>query len=807
MPGLLAVLGGNAVGIDPNEAEREQREKYPLLLHPEEHIEMAFQVKGFGRDKSFLTTHRILIKDGKGVGNKRRSYLSIPYNTIQAFAVETAGSILDDDTELKLWTNGKVTIKIEFSKREINVWSIQQYMNAKMDWRSHNLETVQDWTPAAVDALAAENHPIPADQWKTPLKSSNNSSSSKKISVFDWLGGNAHTMDPKQAEDQLKTITPVLLADETVHMAFRERRDSIFFTSHRLLVVDVQGLTGKKIAFESFPWRCIRGFEIQTAGAYFDVDSELILYTNIRGYGRIQQDFRQAQVDLHAIQQYISNRILGMDKMTTIQRGVDRKEGHVDPKGNWWFRDNQRPLDAVEIDRYYHETIQLLQEGEHVEFAFKGRRDVTLFTTKRIIDIDPKGLKGVKICYTSIPWKSILAFGACTQGKYLDSDSELLFWTDMMYFNPPGDDPPEPGMSFFDFDFNPKLVDVLRLKQYISKRILLERNQDADDNPIIPIDPNMYVLAPTDDGTENWMDFFGDNQRAIDPRGVEEKLRNMGGGGDLGILLEDERVVMAFQAGRDIVIFTNLRVMDYDIRGLSGKKLKLTSIPYSSIRAFKVESAGMWDRDAELDLYTRNLWDMGKISMDFRNGKADIIALQRFLAAIVLGTPQDATRYLSQAQSFVPRANPAGMSHFLSWLTDNAKEEDASMANTQLHADPPILLSNETVEKSFRQGRDLYLYTTHRILVVDVQGLRGKRVEYKSYPWHWCKTFEIETAGHLDRDAEVYVDLDVARGKQIDQSILVKMHDIYTLHEYLTRRLLFTPQAPTVQEEPEFVLY
>eukprot|EP00527_Entomoneis_sp_CCMP2396_P001835 CAMPEP_0198152206 /NCGR_PEP_ID=MMETSP1443-20131203/58857_1 /TAXON_ID=186043 /ORGANISM="Entomoneis sp., Strain CCMP2396" /LENGTH=40 /DNA_ID= /DNA_START= /DNA_END= /DNA_ORIENTATION= len=40
MPGLIAILGGNATGIDAVQEEAEQREKYPLLFHPEEHVEM-----------------------------------------------------------------------------------------------------------------------------------------------------------------------------------------------------------------------------------------------------------------------------------------------------------------------------------------------------------------------------------------------------------------------------------------------------------------------------------------------------------------------------------------------------------------------------------------------------------------------------------------------------------------------------------------------------------------------------------------------------------------------------------------------
>lgn len=395
-------------------------------------------------------------------------------------------------------------------------------------------------------------------------------------------------------------------------------------------------MTGKKIEFKSIPWRYIRGFSVQTAGAFLDRDSELTIYTNIRSLGCLNQDFRKAKVDLLQIQRYISDRILGVEH-SPIQEGVDLKEGHEDPKTNWFFRDNQRPLDAKEVDGFYHGVVPILQEGEHVEFAFKGRRDVTLLTTKRFIDIDPKGLSGQKIEYTSIPWTSVLGFGAKTQGKFMDSDSEIFIYTDMMYFPGSDDSPDTPGMSYFELDLNPRLTDAIALKHYLAKK-LLRKDQT------VPLDPGTFDLAPKNDGKENWIDWLGDNQRSVDPLAMEAKLRE----GENILLLEDERVIMAFKAGRDTTIFTDKRLIEADVQGLSGAKVKYTSVPYSSIRAFKVESAGAWDRDSELAIYTRNLWDLGKLRMDFRKGKADIIAIQKFLSAVVLGTPNDATRFLAK---------------------------------------------------------------------------------------------------------------------------------------------------------------
>lgn len=223
----------------------------------------------------------------------------------------------------------------------------------------------------------------------------------------------------------------------------------------------------------------------------------------------------------------------------------------------------------------------------------------------------------------------------------------------------------------------------------------------------------------------------------------------------------------------------------------SGKKIEYTSIPYESIRAFSAESAGAWDRDSEVDLYTRNLWTMGKVRLDFRKGKADIIAIQKFLSAILLDNMEEAGQYLNSKTPIVFTPNVAGMDSFMSWITNNSSAVDTAVLDSQLHSDPPILLDEERVSRAFRQGRDMFVYTDRRVILMDVQGLSGKKIEYKSTPWKWVKGFEFETAGNFDRDAELYLHVDIPAHGDVKQSILVKSYDIYEMHKFVYDRLLF----------------
>jgi len=51
------------------------------------------------------------------------------------------------------------------------------------------------------------------------------------------------------------------------------------------------------------------------------------------------------------------------------------------------------------------------------------------------------------------------------------------------------------------------------------------------------------------------------------------------------------------------------------------------------------------------------------------------------------------------------------------------------------------LQPDESVDAAFKSGRDSFLITTKRIIVIDKKGMTGKSVEYKSYPLMYNKAF------------------------------------------------------------------
>ena len=98
------------------------------------------------------------------------------------------------------------------------------------------------------------------------------------------------------------------------------------------------------------------------------------------------------------------------------------------------------------------------------------------------------------------------------------------------------------------------------------------------------------------------------------------------------LLIEGEGIQSSFKGSRDMVVFTNKRLIVVNVQGMTGKKRDYTSLPYSKIQAFSVESAGSFDRDTELEMYFSGL---GKVRLEF-DAKFDVKAFNRFLGSYIL---------------------------------------------------------------------------------------------------------------------------------------------------------------------------
>jgi hypothetical protein len=73
-------------------------------------------------------------------------------------------------------------------------------------------------------------------------------------------------------------------------------------------------------------------------------------------------------------------------------------------------------------------VFDLLIPGEEIISSYKAMRDGVVFTTKRIIAVNVQGITGSKKDFTSLPYKTIVAYSVETSGTFdLDSELEIYF--------------------------------------------------------------------------------------------------------------------------------------------------------------------------------------------------------------------------------------------------------------------------------------------------------------------------------------------------------------------------------------------
>lgn len=102
-----------------------------------------------------------------------------------------------------------------------------------------------------------------------------------------------------------------------------------------------------------------------------------------------------------------------------------------------------------------------------------------------------------------------------------------------------------------------------------------------------------------------------------------------------GLLIGGEEVVMAFQTVRDQLIFTNKRIIAVDVQGITGKRKSFSTMPYSKIQYFSIQTPGFGEliSDSELFIMFSNTFTA---KFEFKGG-VDIGKIGRMISEYVLG--------------------------------------------------------------------------------------------------------------------------------------------------------------------------
>ncbi|TKI70583.1 PH domain-containing protein [Lysinibacillus mangiferihumi] len=125
------------------------------------------------------------------------------------------------------------------------------------------------------------------------------------MGLFDGIMGNASEVNLDKLQEEMKEI---LIPNETIQNAYKIIRDTFIFTNKRLILIDKQGVTGKKTEYHSIPYKNILHFSVETAGT-FDLDAELKIWIS-GSQVPIQKNFNKS-TNIYKVQSVLAEYVLG----------------------------------------------------------------------------------------------------------------------------------------------------------------------------------------------------------------------------------------------------------------------------------------------------------------------------------------------------------------------------------------------------------------------------------------------------------------------------------------------------------------
>jgi len=126
------------------------------------------------------------------------------------------------------------------------------------------------------------------------------------MGLLSSLLGNAGSVD---TEKLFKEYGNLFLDGELIEVGFKLIRDTFIFTNKRLIIIDKQGVTGKKTEYKSIPYKSISRFSVETAGT-LDLDAELKIWISSEQSPSIEKKFNKS-VNVYEVQKTIAKYVLG----------------------------------------------------------------------------------------------------------------------------------------------------------------------------------------------------------------------------------------------------------------------------------------------------------------------------------------------------------------------------------------------------------------------------------------------------------------------------------------------------------------
>ena len=125
------------------------------------------------------------------------------------------------------------------------------------------------------------------------------------MGLLNKLMGNASKVAPEKLNEKYGRL---LVDGEQIELGFTLFRDVFMFTYKRLILVDVQGLTGSKMEYRSLPYKNISRFSLETSGT-FDLDAELKIWISSEDTPSVSKKFNKS-IDVYEVQKYLANKVM-----------------------------------------------------------------------------------------------------------------------------------------------------------------------------------------------------------------------------------------------------------------------------------------------------------------------------------------------------------------------------------------------------------------------------------------------------------------------------------------------------------------
>lgn len=111
-----------------------------------------------------------------------------------------------------------------------------------------------------------------------------------------------------KSADAMADLAEIFSPSESVELAYKLIRDMVVLTNYRMITVDKQGLTGRKVEYRSIPYKSITMFVVESAG-HFDLDAELKIWVSGQPEP-IKMEFN-GKTNIYALQALLAAKVAG----------------------------------------------------------------------------------------------------------------------------------------------------------------------------------------------------------------------------------------------------------------------------------------------------------------------------------------------------------------------------------------------------------------------------------------------------------------------------------------------------------------